>query len=143
MGSHGVKMSIGFAKENFDLNKNSILENKGKDYWVLDLFDGEAFSGKSIKNKAPPHKYMQPQNYIRKGDIVGCAINLEVGTIEYFKNGKGLGSCFTEGMSFRKNKVKLYPFVQLYKCKVSVFQYNEMLAKSNEGMHEQPNLPQH
>lgn len=51
MGAHGVKMSIGFAKENFDLNKNSILENKGKDYWVLDLFDGEACSGKSIKNK--------------------------------------------------------------------------------------------
>ena len=51
MGEHGVKVSIGFAKDNFDLNKNNIVENKKKDYWVLDLFDGEANSGKMFANK--------------------------------------------------------------------------------------------
>jgi hypothetical protein len=41
----GIKMSIGFCRENFDLNKNAIIENKKKDYWVLDMFDGEKYSG--------------------------------------------------------------------------------------------------
>ena len=40
----GVKMSLGFCRENFDLNKNSILENKKRDYYVLDIFDGETYS---------------------------------------------------------------------------------------------------
>lgn len=40
----GIKMSIGFCRENFDLNKNAIIENKKKEYWVLDLFDGETYS---------------------------------------------------------------------------------------------------
>lgn len=133
-------MSIGFAKDNFDLNKNNIQDNKKKDYWVLDLFDGEAVSGKMITNKQNPFKYMKPQNYIRKGDVVGCLINLEVGTIEYFKNGEGLGICFQEGMAFRKNKVKLYPFIQLYKCKVSVFQTNDQLVKTSQGKYKQSSM---
>lgn len=33
-------MSIGFVRENFDLNKNSVLENKKRDYHILDVFDG-------------------------------------------------------------------------------------------------------
>ena len=140
MGQHGVKMSIGFAKDNFDLNKNSVLENKKKDFWVLDLFDGEAMSGKMITNKQNPFKYMQPQNYIRKGDVVGCMIDMEVGTIEYYKNGRSLGICFQEGMAFRRNKVKLYPFVQLFKCKVSVFQTNDLLAKTNQGKYQQNSM---
>ena len=37
----GVKISLGFCRDNFDLNKNAIIENKKKEYWVLDLFDGE------------------------------------------------------------------------------------------------------
>ena len=32
-------MSIGFVRENFDLNKNSVLENKKRDYHILDVFD--------------------------------------------------------------------------------------------------------
>ena len=44
-------MTIGFATDNFDLNKGSIIENKKKDYWFLDLFDGEAFSGKMLASK--------------------------------------------------------------------------------------------
>ena len=44
------------------------------------------------------------------GDIVGVKMDLENGTIEYFKNGKNLGDAFNEGpMAFRKGKV--YPFV--------------------------------
>lgn len=140
LGQHGVKMSIGVCKDNFDLNKNSIIENKKKEYWVLDLFDGDAFSGKMITQKKPPFKYMQPQHYVRKGDIIGCLINVEVGTIEYFKNGRGLGTCFQEGLAFRKNKVKLYPFIQLFKCKVSVFQPNDMLAKQSNGLYKQSGI---
>ena len=40
----GIKMSIGFCRENFDLNKNAIIENKKKEYWVLDMFDGEIYT---------------------------------------------------------------------------------------------------
>ena len=140
LGQHGVKMSIGVAKDNFDLNKNSIIENKKKEYWVLDLFDGEAFSGTMIKNGRSPFKYMKPQDYVRKGDVVGCLVNVEVGTIEYFKNGRSLGICFQEGVAFRKNKVKLYPFIQLYKCRISVYQPNDMLAKSANGKYRQTGM---
>lgn len=60
MGQGGVKMSIGFCKDNFDLNKNSIIENKKKEYYVLDLFDGEAYSGKIVQNRQDYIKYMNP-----------------------------------------------------------------------------------
>ena len=120
-------MSIGFCKDNFDLNTNAISMNKKKDYWVLDLFDGEAFKGKSMECI----KYIQhPSNFVRKGDVIGALIDLETGCIEYYKNGINLGYCFQEGMiAFRKNKVKIYPFIQLYMCKVSVYQPNQLLTK--------------
>lgn len=40
----GVKISIGFCRDNLDLNKNLIMMNKKKEYWILDLFDGELYS---------------------------------------------------------------------------------------------------
>jgi len=40
----GIKMSIGFCRDNLDLNKNAIIENKKKEFYVLDLFDGEIYS---------------------------------------------------------------------------------------------------
>lgn len=115
----GVKMSIGFCRDNFDLNKNAIIENKKKDYWVLDMFDGEKYSG----NFPQYIKYMEDTDLFSVGDIIGVKLDLENGTIEYFKNGKSLGVAFDEGpLAFKKGKV--YPFVQLYKCKVSVYQEN-------------------
>ena len=80
---------------------------------------------------------MQPNQYIRKGDIIGCSVDVEVGTIEYYKNGQPLGICFQEGMSFRKNKVKIYPLLQLYKCKISVFQQNDFLVRNKGGNNPQ------
>ena len=86
---------------------------------------------------------MDAMHYIRKGDIIGCSVNLEVGTIEYFKNGRGLGVCFQEGLAFQKKNLKLYPFVQLYKCKVSVFQPNHTLAKqAANGIYKQSGVQQ-
>lgn len=41
--SEGIKMSLGFCRDNLDLNKNSIIENKKKEFYVLDLFDGETY----------------------------------------------------------------------------------------------------
>lgn len=41
--TNGIKMSIGFCRDNLDLNKNSIIENKKKEFYVLDLFDGETY----------------------------------------------------------------------------------------------------
>ena len=51
---------------------------------------------------------------------MGVLIDLETGAIEYFVNGMSKGIAFQEGMKFRKGK--LFPFVQLYKCMVSVHQ---------------------
>ena len=112
-------MSIGYCRDNFDVNKNAKIENKKKDYWVLDMFDGETYSG----NFPQYIKYMDDTDLFSVGDIVGVKIDLDNGIIEYFKNGKNLGVAFNEGpMKFRKGKV--YPFVQLYRCKVSVYQQN-------------------
>jgi hypothetical protein len=41
--SNGIKVSVGFCRDNIDLNKNSIIENKKKEFYVLDLFDGETY----------------------------------------------------------------------------------------------------
>ena len=112
----GIKMSIGFCRENLDLNKNAIIENKGKDYWALDLFDGETYS-----SSFPQYiKYIDDSNLVSRGDVIGAKVDLESGQIEFFKNGVSLGIAFDEGAStFRKGK--LFPFIQLYKCKVSVY----------------------
>jgi len=127
-------MSIGFCRDNFDLNKNAIIENKKKDYWVLDMFDGEKYSG----NFPQYIKYMEDKDLFSVGDIVGVKIDLESGTIEFFKNGKSLGVAFDEG-PFAFKKGKLYPFVQLYKCKVSVYQENnpvKVAISNSEGTWE-------
>mmetsp|Transcript_16595 Transcript_16595/g.28259 ORF Transcript_16595/g.28259 Transcript_16595/m.28259 type:complete len:83 (+) Transcript_16595:438-686(+) len=73
----GPKISIGFCRDNFDLNKNSIRENKKKEYWVLDLFDGEVYS-----HSFPQYiKYMDDRDLFQVGDVVGCQIDLERGSI--------------------------------------------------------------
>ena len=41
--ANGIKMSVGFCRDNLDLNKNAIIENKKKEFYVLDLFDGETY----------------------------------------------------------------------------------------------------
>lgn len=114
-------MSIGFCRENLDLNKNAIIENKKKEYWVLDLFDGETYSHKDQNY----NKYIPDQHLLREGDVIGSMIDLDSGIISFFKNGQDYGAAFTEGSFFRNGK--LYPFVQLYKCKVQVFQPNELV----------------
>jgi len=40
-------MSVGFCRDNMDLNKNVIMMNKKKEYWIVDLFDGELYSHKN------------------------------------------------------------------------------------------------
>ena len=45
--TNGVKMSIGFCRDDLDLNKNLIMMNKKKEYWIVDLFDGELYSHKN------------------------------------------------------------------------------------------------
>lgn len=61
-------MSIGFCRDNFDLNKNSIIENKKKDFWILDLFDGETFS-----STFPQYvKFIDDQDLFNVGDVIGC-----------------------------------------------------------------------
>ena len=122
-------MSIGFCRDNFDLNKNAIIENKKKDYWVLDMFDGETYS----KNFPQYIKYVEDNNLFSVGDIVGVQVDLENGTIQFYKNGQTLGVAFDEGpMTFRKGKI--YPFVQLYKCKVSVYQLNNPVQVAISNM---------
>ena len=79
----GVKMSLGFCRENFDCNKNAVIENKGKDYWVLDLFDGETYSSAFSQYI----KYIDDTNLVRKGDVIGAKVDLDSGQIEFYKNG--------------------------------------------------------
>lgn len=64
----GIKMSIGFCRDNFDLNKNSIVENKKKDFFVIDLFDGETYCSQfpGIFND-----YIPKTKALVEGDILG------------------------------------------------------------------------
>ena len=75
---NGIKMSIGFCRDNLDLNKNAIIENKKKEFYVLDLFDGESYS-----SFVPGvyDKYIPDQSQFEEGDIVGAQIDLENGHI--------------------------------------------------------------
>lgn len=115
----GIKISVGFCRDNLDLNKNSIIENKGKEFYVLDLFDGETYCS------AYPgvyNKFVNDQNTFKEGDVIGTLIDLEQGVIQFYKNGELLGMAFNFGQSNVLRKGKLYPFIQLYKCTVSVYQ---------------------
>ena len=118
-------MSIGFCRDNMDLNKNLIMMNKKKDYWIVDLFDGELYSHKN--NIGDTQKQYIPDAELAKvGDVIGVQINLEEGQISYYKNSKPLGVAFTELPSvFRKGKV--YPLVSLYKTRVSTFQERKQI----------------
>lgn len=113
----GIKMSLGFCRDNLDLNKNAIIENKKKEFYVLDLFDGETY-----QSQFPGlyDRYIPDEKMFHEGDVVGTQIDLENGLIQYYKNGEPLGIAFNLGGQFRKGK--LYPFVQLYKCMISIYQ---------------------
>ena len=65
----GIKMSLGFCRDNFDLNKNAIIENKKKEYCVLDLFDGETYT-----SQLPGlfDKYVPEDKKFKEGDVVGA-----------------------------------------------------------------------
>ena len=95
-------MSIGLVRDNFDLNKNAIIENKNKDYWVLDLFDGEVYCGAEPGNF---QSYIKPEDHFTEGDVIGLQIDLERGYIQYWKNAQPMGVAFRQGMTFRKGKV--------------------------------------
>ena len=41
---NGIKVSVGVCRDKLDLDKNSIMMNKKKEYWIVDLFDGELYS---------------------------------------------------------------------------------------------------
>ena len=88
----GIKVSIGFCRTNFDLNKHAVVENKGKDYWVLDLFDGEWTCSRMPQYK----KFMDPRDHFEVGDIVGCKIDMDNGEVTVYKNGYSLGVAFRE-----------------------------------------------
>lgn len=123
-------MSVGFCRDNLDLNKNSIIENKKKEFYVFDLFDGELYS-----SHLPGlfNKYVPDDNLFKENDVVGVQIDLESGVIEFFKNSVSLGLAFNEGGSFKKGK--LYPFVAIYKCMISVYQpyMNVMVRKDDRS----------
>lgn len=74
---------MGYCRENFDLNKNSIVENKKRDYHVLDIFDGQ-----TITSTVNQHMdYLRDQDLPKSGDVIGSLIDLESGAIEFFING--------------------------------------------------------
>ena len=103
------------------MNKNQVKDQKKKvDYWMLDLFDGEAYSSTIVNSGQQYLKYMSPQNFIRVKDVLGVEIDLDMGTISYYKNGHPLGLCFQEGMG-KFTKAKIFPLISLYKCRVTVF----------------------
>ena len=87
-------MSVGFCRDNFDLNKSSIIENKKKEYYVLDLFDGETYC--SLFPRVYD-EYVPKDNLFKEGDVVGCQIDLFQGFIQFYKNGKPLGVAFKCG----------------------------------------------
>jgi len=93
--------------------------NKKKEYWIVDLFDGELYSHKN--NMGDNYQQYIPDGELAKvGDVIGVQINLEEGHIQYYKNSTALGVAFTELPSyFRKGKV--YPLISLYKCRASIF----------------------
>lgn len=91
----GIKMSLGFCRDNLDLNKNAIIENKKKEYYVLDLFDGETYS--SFVPGVYDKYITEDTDKFVEGDIVGVQVNLESGCIHFYRNGKCLGLAFNNG----------------------------------------------
>jgi len=67
----------------------------------------------------------------KAGDVVGSLIDLETGAIEYFINGVSKGVAFQEGAKFRKGKI--VPFVQVYKCMISVHQPYTNMQINRQG----------
>lgn len=130
----GVKMSLGFCKSNFDLDKFAIIENKKRLFYVLDLFDGEVYS-----SYVPGlfNKYIPDDELPGEDDVIGCQIDMESGVISFYKNGKSLGPAFNEGPML--SKMKLYPFIQIYKCQVSIFQpYSNVIVDYHPRRHSMP-----
>lgn len=73
-------MSVGLCRDGLDLNKNLIMMNKKKEYWIVDLFDGELYSHKNAGGDTYK-QYIPDNNLVQVGDIIGVQINLDEGSI--------------------------------------------------------------
>lgn len=67
---NGIKMSVGLCRDGLDLDKNLIMMNKKKEYWIVDLFDGELYSHRNQMGDTYKH-YIPDDNLVVVGDIIG------------------------------------------------------------------------
>lgn len=63
-------MSVGLCRDGIDLNKNMIMMNKKKEYWIVDLFDGELYSHRNQSGDTYK-QYIPDNNLVVVGDTIG------------------------------------------------------------------------
>ncbi|XP_043264332.1 E3 ubiquitin-protein ligase RNF123-like [Colletes gigas] len=82
LGSKGV-MQVGWSTVKCEFNQES---------GVGDTVNSYAYDGNRIRKwNVTTHKYGEPW---LTGDIIGCAIDMDDGTIDFYRNGRNLGRAF-------------------------------------------------
>ncbi|KAG7203161.1 hypothetical protein KM043_010277 [Ampulex compressa] len=82
LGSKGV-MQVGWGSAQCKFNQ---------EYGVGDTVNSYAYDGNRVRKwNVATHKYGEPW---LTGDIIGCALDMDNGTIDFYRNGRNLGRAF-------------------------------------------------
>ena len=119
-GQVNPKICIGVCREDFLLNQDL---SRQINVWCINCATGDKFTSRRWRDyydldTEGPNKFPLYGEF-EVGTIVGVLIDIERGTIHFYKDGNDLGQAFIQ------QEIKegcLYPFVQLQvECKLSIF----------------------
>lgn len=112
-------IQIIFCENDFDIKK-SVLENTGKEFYYIDLSDGDCYNSQTAQFS----QYLENEK-IKVGDLIGIHLDLNIGKINIFKNGFPINderSAFD--LKYRLKERNFYPLIILNKCKICIYQPN-------------------
>lgn len=114
-------MIIGFCRDDYLLDQNIALQDN---IWAFSLETGDVFHGRRWRSYYPiskesPYQVTPPLGYFEKNSVIGVQVDMDRGTVNFYKDDKDLGVAFSMP---ELKEGKLIPFVHTkQQCELEVF----------------------
>jgi hypothetical protein len=107
-GNKKPRICVGLCREDFLVNKDL---SRQVNVWCINLATGDKFTNKRWKDYYRVEGALEPDHgWFEVGSIIGVLVNIDRGSVHFYKDGKDLGEAFVN-REIRKGT--LYPFIQV------------------------------